>query len=180
MRRLGYLGLSLTGGAAAPLSIAIVNNAGTTVSGNAAGYRVTKSAATSNWDADAVSSTGIAGDFTIRLQVVSGSEILAGCNADPLTDSSYTSVDRALVFRLGGNVEAWEDGAMVATPSTWTSADYFFVRRVGTAIKAYKGPSTAIGAATLFYTFTASSATMFFDSSLFTPSCSFDVLFTAP
>lgn len=143
----------------------IVNRSGTSVvplGDNV--YTAEKTAGTFAWDSDAVGTVGYAGDFYLRLkQLTGGTGFYAGMNTDPLTDSSYTSIDYALVF----TGSAWlvsESGATVGS-SFGSASDYGWIWRSGTTLGYGHGATLAAAMAAPDRTLTTS-ATLYFDSSL--------------
>lgn len=165
----------------ATINPVIANHANTTVAAQGGGvYRVTKTGGVNgSADASAVSATAMPGDFTIRIQTLqTNKDIGFGVNADPLTDDSYTSIDRMLLFTAGAAVVVYENGSSVVAPASYVTSQYWFIRRTGSAIEIRVGTSTDIALSSLVANFTSLSGTLYFDSSLLGSSGAADVLIT--
>jgi hypothetical protein len=119
-----------------------------------------------DFDADAISAEAFTGDCLVRFQPKQlGSRFMIGLNADPLTDSNYTGIDRAVYFQNDNIAYFYESSVNTATFTTYNLTDWWFLRRVGTTITLWRGPTTDIAAATLIHTATALSGTISFDCS---------------
>jgi hypothetical protein len=167
------------------LNASVVADIGTTVAASPLGaswYRTTKTGGTNGaWDADAVTSVAMTADFTIIVKDAGGvGGFMMGCDVAPLTGSSYSTIDRAISWASGSTLQFLENGGAVGSAGFTLSTDYIILQRVGSAIKVYRNTVASVSGATLLYTFTPSSSTMYFDSSLNPSSASFDafVLYT--
>jgi hypothetical protein len=160
----------------------IANNANTTVTDLGSNlYRIEKTSGGAGWNADAVSTAPIAGDFLLTARALqTTANLMVGVNADPLTDSIYTSLDRQLWFASDGNVYYGEASFLGSAIGTYTASDYWFLRRVGTDVEALKGATDDVASATLAHTFNDHSATVYFDSSFDTASGQVEVKFAQP
>lgn len=142
-------------------------------------YRVNKTLTDSWGNSSVISSFGFNGDCLIRIKPIGSSdEYMVGLNIDPFTNNSYASIDRALILRATGDIEAVANGngASIATP--WTTNDYIFIQRIGSTIKAYKGINPTIDTATLIYTFADLNGLLYLDTSILKSGSTFDVLFS--
>lgn len=145
---------------------AIVNNANTTVThlGDSV-YEIEKTSGVADtYDASAVSSAGVTGDFVLRLAPVAGSANYGGgVTSDPLANDSYDTVDRlALYVPSTPEWTIFENGVQVAgglTPST-----YFWIWRIGSSLNYGRGATLGAAQASPDRTVTDSS-TLYFDSS---------------
>lgn len=149
--------------------LVIANQANTTVTSLGAGvYRAEKTAgAAATYDASAVSSTGIAGDFVLRIRALqTDKSMFIGIDAAPTVSNDHLTIDRSINFNSAGEIRGYENGTLVAGPLSYTTADYFFLQRVGTAITMSRGTGPTIATATATWTFTADASTFFFDSSI--------------
>lgn len=162
-------------------SYPIVNNNNTDVGhvGNGV-YRITKTAGVFGaYDAGAVSQTGITGDFVLQLTPAFNNNLwFAGLNTDPLTNDDYTSIDFAWGFDPG--TSQWfvfESG--VGLTSGLAHLTSVWIWRSGTAIGYGRGADLATAQASPDRT-TTSSATLYFDSSLYTTTSSFDAYLYVP
>jgi hypothetical protein len=164
--------------------IAIVANGGTIVVAAQGGgvYRISKSGGVDGtWDADAVSSVGAAGDFTLQaVPRQNGAAGIVGMNADPLTDSSYTSIDFAIDFFSDGNVTLFESNVVAGSLGPYSALQTWWIyRRSGRLYYARGGTGPAN--AEIVRGPVASSATLFFDSSIQNiNTCLIDVRLTVP
>jgi hypothetical protein len=162
--------------------IAIVNNANTAVDylGNGT-YRITKTAGAEAWDASAVSAAAIPGDLVLRIRAgQSDLDFFLGVNSDPLTDNSYASLDRGIHFVRTTALSMYENGTILLTPAVYSTSDYVFIKRVGSAITVHKGLTTDIDDASLIYTFTSLAGDLYFDSSFSSVGAIAEVSFFAP
>lgn len=152
---------------AAPAVIA--NAANTTVTDLGAGlYSIQKTGGVHlSYDASAVSSSALTGDFVIQLRA--GSTTVGGIfgvSASPTTDNDYDTIDRGLFFNDTAGARAYELGVETANVGAYTTSQYWFIRRVGTTLTLLKGASDIIDDATVQHTFTAMSGSVYFDSSI--------------
>jgi hypothetical protein len=141
-------------------------------------YEIVKvSGAASAFDADAVSSSGQTGDFVLRLRQLRliGSGIIAGVNADPTTDSTYTGIDRA--WDYFGSWQIIENATFFG--SALADATYSWIWRTSGTIGYGRGSTLATAQASPDRT-VADSNTLFFDSSLNSVGDRFEALFYVP
>lgn len=158
--------------------VAVVNRANTGVSALGGGvYRITKTGGfDDSFDAAAVSTAGIAGDFVMRAKRVgTTSRLMIGVSADTDEDTGYMGLDYALEY-TGGVLEIFERGNYRAYNTLVD--DFVWIDRVGTMLRYLCGPKRK--GATVMRTVTGVTAPLFFDSSLVTPGCAVDVRFDAP
>jgi len=145
-------------------SYAITDHANTSVVHIGSGvHTITKSANDGSFNASAVSSVGLTGDFVLRVKALDiPGGIFVGMNSDPLTDDSYTSIDFAWRNPLTTISEIWESNTQILTGIP--SGTYFWIWRVGTTLGYGRGNDLATAQASPDRT-TTSSATLYFDSS---------------
>lgn len=149
-----------------PLSagVEITNNANTTVNHlGASVYTVEKTSGAAGFNASAVSSAGITGDFVLRVKhTVAASSVFLGMNADPLTDNDFASIDYAWSNPGPTFGQIYESGSLITTLGGGT---YHWIWRTGTTLGFGRGPDIATAQASPDRTVTTS-ATLHFDSSL--------------
>ncbi|HEY0414113.1 MAG TPA: cadherin domain-containing protein [Allosphingosinicella sp.] len=142
----------------------IVNNAKTTVTdvGNGT-FQIVKTG-TNQFDASAVSSTPIAGDFVLRVKsIVNDTYGVAAMNSDPLTDAGYAGLDYLVAFTGGGQATVGENGGQALN---FTANGQLWMWRTGTTLKYGTGPDFATASTTgLLRTVTNVTAPLYFDSS---------------
>lgn len=149
----------------------IVNHSNTTVTALGGGeYQIEKTGGVNAvQDAGAVSSTGLAGDFLLTVRAMQTDKsvwVMTGTNPT----ASLGNADRThmILFDNVGQARVYTSSGLVAGPFGYSAAQYWFIRRVGTTVTILSGATAAIDSASLVYTYVAaSSATLFFDSSLF-------------
>jgi len=146
-------------------SYAITDHANTSVVHIGSGvHTITKSANDGSFNASAVSSVGLTGDFVLRVKslLINGG-IYLGMNSDPLADNTEASIDFAWnnPFSVLGNIR--ESGALIA--SGLGSSDYHWIWRVGTTLGYGRGPDIATAQASPDRTVPGTSGTLYFDSS---------------
>jgi hypothetical protein len=165
-------------------NFSIVNNVGTSVTflgGDL--FRIIKTGAGGAWDADAVSTTQISGDFVLRAQAAqTNADLQVGVRtSDPTLSSNDSSLERAVHINSGAQIGYYENGVLQATPSvSYTTSDYIFLVRVGTTLTARKGSTIDPNAATTIWTFTSLSGDVYFDSSFWTNGAQADVSMAPP
>jgi hypothetical protein len=167
----------------APTGLAIVNNNGTTVThlGDSV-YSIEKTGGTgSAYDAGAVSSSGVSGPFVLRLKhLTNGSPTNAwfgGVNNDPTTDDSHV-MDYSWVYKDGsGFWDIYEGGASQA--ANVGNDEYAWMWRTGTTLGYGRGASFNAALNSPDRTQTTS-ATLYFDSSLYGANVKIQALFYVP
>lgn len=161
-------------------ALAIVNKANTTVYHlGSSVYSVEKTGgAAATYDSDAVSSVGMASDFVLRIKPVNYTgPWMAGVNTDPLTDSSYTSLDYAMQNN-SGSWNLFESSVQVVVGIA--EATYGWIWRVGTDLFYGVGATFAIAKVSPSRTVNSVSSTLYFDSSVSGSASKFEVLFYLP
>ncbi len=149
-------GLGYTGALDATSDIKLVGR-GVTVAGNI----LTKTAGSgSAWDADAYSEYGyVGGAFASASPATATYAIMFGLNADPLTNSSYTSLDYAFFLEVDGRLLAYESGVNRGQISTYVAGDVLTVAYDGSNVRYIQnGTVVRMVAATI-------SGSLYFDSS---------------
>jgi hypothetical protein len=138
---------------------------GTTITGNT----ITKTQNTANWDADAYSKDSFTGGaYASAVAVDTVNRLMFGLNSDPTTDSSYASLDYAILLEAGNNpivVQVYESGNFRGSFGAWVAGDVLAVVYDGSSVKYLKNGG-------VFYTSTIGSApnqVLYFDSSFNTP-----------
>lgn len=139
-------------------------------------YRIEKTAGGATWDASVYASISFPGDFLARCRPVqTNADFMFGVDPSPTDGASYTHIDRVLHFSSGGTVTPYEAGVPGTGLGAYTAAQYWFIRRLGTAVEVLRGLTTEVDNATLVHTFTAHSSALFVDSSLNTLNGQFEV-----
>jgi hypothetical protein len=138
---------------------------GVVVTGNSA----TKASGNPNWDSDAYSKDSFTGGAYASIAAAdTTSRVMFGLNSDPVTDSSYSSLDYALYFDTTTTplvVSVYESGTFKASFGAWVAGDVYAILYDGSSVKYLKNGA-------VFYTSTSTTAgnpnqTFFFDSSFF-------------
>lgn len=144
--------------------IPIINNVNTTVTNDGAGvYTIEKTSGVDNsYDASAVSSVGVSGDFVLRLEEQTNTGDFLGLSVNPLV-SDDANIDFAwqLYTGLGWRPEK----NSVAQTGFLTPAAYAWIWRIGSTLYWGRGSTLADAQASPDFTDT-SSATLKFDSTL--------------
>jgi hypothetical protein len=160
-------------------TLEIVNNANTTVTYQGGGaYWVEKTSGAAAYDAGAVSNVGVAGDFVLRLlPIANTTDSMAGVNSDPLTDNTLSSIDFGFAFVGTTSASIYESGGFISTGNALST--YYWIWRTGTTLGYGTGADLTTAQASPFRT-TISSATLYFDSALFTSGAKFEAYFYRP
>lgn len=150
-------------------SYAIVNNNNTLVTHIGDGVHIIqKTTGTAGYDASAVSSVGLGGDFVLRIKITGTptGNYGAGMDNAPTGSDSYDAIDHEW-FRNTGLAEwyVFENSAGPIT-AAFTDATYAWIWRTGTTIGYGRGATLATAQAAPDRTVT-DSATLFFDSTFF-------------
>lgn len=152
---------------AAPANtFAIVDNGNTQVVHLGSGvYSIEKIAGSSGvYDAGAVSSSGIADDFVVRLEEAGGTgSYLAGASDTPLADNDYPSIDYSwLLFQASFGWRVFTG----PNPQTgyFAPQTYAWIWRTGTDVFWGRGATLADAKAAPDYTVAGSTGTFYFDS----------------
>ncbi len=158
--------------------VAVVNRANTSVSALGGGvWRITKTGGfADSFDAAAVSTAGIAGDFVLRAKRVGGSaRLMVGVAVNADEDTGYVGIDYSAAYR-DGVIEVFERGDY----RTYTDlvGGFLWIDRVGSMLRYRCGAKRKD--ATVIRTVSGVTAPLFFDSSLVTPGCAVDVRFDVP
>ncbi len=128
------------------------------------GNSVRKSINTLAWDADAYSNESYVGGAYASVTVgETNTNRMFGLNTDPLTDGSYTSLDRAVYMQDNGQLSIFEGGGPVMSPIPYATGDELTVSYDGSFFR-YLQNGTVVYAAAATVT-----GRLFFDSSLYTP-----------
>lgn len=160
---------------AVPVVVPMANRANATIAPQGSGvYRVTKGGAVSAWDTWGVSATPFSGDFIVACQPRIVGDYFFSVDPNPAIVTSGLSTARGIVF-APTQINFVENGA-VATVASYTTSDYWFLRRVGTSISVWKGQTNDIRTASLVYTFTGLAGDLYLSCGFYTPSASMDLL----
>lgn len=100
-------------------------------------------------------------------------EIMIGLNADPITNSSYTSIDFAWQFRSDGQCEIHEAGVSQGLQGTYTTQTELAITYDGSNARYYKDR-------VLIKTTAASNLVLFADSSFYSPGSALNSLHFGP
>jgi hypothetical protein len=156
---------------------AIVNAANCAVAAAPGGtWVVTKTGGTDGVsDASAVSSTGISGDFVLRVRPLGTGLCYLGVSANPGAGVSEATIERALQLNAG-LVRICESG--VLRPGSFALATYAWIRRSSGVLQYLIGPLLATAA--VRRTVGDSGAPLFFDSAIATAGLAVEVKFAPP
>lgn len=100
-----------------------------------AGNTITRTQTLGTWDGECYSVYGYRGGAFVSAspgQLDQG--IMFGLNVDPLTNSSYTSLDHAFYLHPSGICEIWEDGLAVSAHGAYLTTDVFSVLYDGSSV----------------------------------------------
>lgn len=142
-------------------ALQIVPNVGTGVAdlgGNI--FQIEKLTGGTVYNADAVGTVALAGDFVLRAGVPSLGRWAAGFNIDPLTDSNFTSIDYALLYNAGWFV--FESGVQIGSGVGGT---FGWIWRQGTTLNYGVGADFTTAFSAPLRTVAGVSAPLYFDSS---------------
>ena len=158
--------------------VAIVARANTGVTAIGGGaYRIVKTGGfDESFDAAAVSTVAVAGDFVLRAQRVGDSaRLMVGVAVNADADTGYVGIDYSAAWR-GGVIEIFERGEYRAY--TDAIGGYLWIDRVGSTLRYACGPRRRD--ARVIRTVAEVTAPLAFDCSLVTPGSAVDVRFDAP
>jgi hypothetical protein len=131
-------------------------------------FRIANTAINLGWSADAISGP-LPTDFLIRCKPERRDVwTIFGVTAAPTTSAANTELEaaggRAIKFSDTGTVLVADAGAATSYGAV-AAGEYFFLERIGSTVKGYRGPTTDLADATPFHTFTALTGTQYFDCS---------------
>lgn len=129
------------------------------------GSTVTKNGGAAAWDSDAYSRDGYLGGAACSFVAAqTNAEIMAGLNADPAADSSFTSIDAAWYLTATAQCFVYENGAPITSVlHAYAAGDIFSVTYDGTNARYFHN---GILHRTVAFT---PSVPIYFDSSIGTP-----------
>lgn len=160
---------------------AIVVGTNTSVAQQSDGlYRITKTAGGTPWTADARGAVAATGDFILEVKPAQNNQpLIAGVSTAPATSSGNGEIAYGIYLDFG-NIYNWPAGTSI-NYGTYSAGDHIWMARVGNTISYYKGASfaAATAAGALGTVGGVSTATMYFDSTLYTVGSAMDVGFTA-
>jgi len=126
-------------------------------------------------DASAVSATGIAGDFVLRVKPLGTGLCFAGVSAAPGAGIAEATIDRA--FQIGGGLcRIVESGSF--RPGSFPLATYAWMRRSGGSLDYLTGPLLATAA--VRRTVAVGTGPLFFDSTILAAGLAIEVKFDLP
>jgi hypothetical protein len=161
--------------------VLLVNNANTTVTHLGGGWqRITKTSGIADWDADAISSVGLVGNFVVECfdPAGGGFNMEIGVSDDAAASSFFTSVDYGWHFRGFSGARATTRNGTVTVDGFTDSGGHYFLQRIGTTLFWKQGFDLA--SAITVDTQTGVSGTLFVDSSLVEVGAAADVYVYEP
>lgn len=127
------LAVSLTGRVVAAEDVVLLFRGTAEAYGNRIGK---PSGAESTWDSDAYSRDGYRGGaFVSFVPEQTTDSLMVGLNSDPLTNSTYTSIDYAMYCRNTGVLSAYESGSFVQDLGTYAAGDALSVAYDGSRVR---------------------------------------------
>lgn len=139
--------------------VSLIAGTGMVLSANGA----SRTAAVDAWDAHVYSKDGFAGGaYATARPVTNNRALMFGLNADPLLNTSYTSLDYAISCKTDGTLEAWKNNVMQSSLGAYTSSDLLSVSYDGSAVRWIKNGVTLLSQAV------TDTNVLCFDSSFFT------------
>ena len=120
----------------AAAGVVLVNHAGVTITGNT----VKKTSTSGAYDAGFYSKDGYTGGAYVSWSMSNATDIvIVGLNTDPVTDTSYTSIDYGLLCYNDGKLYAYESGNQQgAALGTRAADDVYAVTYDGTNVRYYQ------------------------------------------
>lgn len=124
---------------------------------------IRKVGGSSAWDSDAYSPTIYRnGAFLSFRPDQTNASVMVALNSDPTTDQNYTSLDYAWYLTEAGGAEIFESGTQIAVVGAYTTASVFTIKHDGKFVR-YEMSGQLIRQTPV------TSATLFFDTSFYTP-----------
>ncbi|MES2442158.1 MAG: LysM peptidoglycan-binding domain-containing protein [Pseudomonadota bacterium] len=163
-----------------PASPAIVNGANTSVAQQSDGlYRITKTGGGTGPDADARGAVAATGDFVLEIKPLQNNQpVIIGASTAPATSSGMSDMAYGIYLDFG-TIWNWPAGTAISY-GAYSAGDHIFMERVGSTLNYYKGANLAAAkaAGALGTVAGVSTATMYFDSTLYAVGSQFEVGFT--
>lgn len=163
-----------SGGSGSYQTLTFTASGNLTVTGNGTNTVSIFRTSGAGWDAHAYTTTGFTAPCTLEFNKQAGatdngvSYAMIGWNADPTTDTSYTSLDYTSYPYRTGVYEVYNNGTQVLASGTWSTANKFYIV-YGTdgLIRHYNG-------STLLYTSPSyGTGTVYVDSSIYSTDATF-------
>jgi hypothetical protein len=152
-------GLGYTGALNASADISLVPRVYAAVAGNS----ISKTASGGSWDSDVYSKESFTGGaFASAVAPNTSTHTMFGLNTDPLTDSSFTSLDYAWYVQPGGGLVVYQSGAAVLSGLTYVAGDVFTITYDGLNVNYYQNGVLRYGPVLV-----GSGLKLYFDSSLY-------------
>lgn len=154
----------------------------TVVVGGTGTTTVQKTSGIDGYNASAVSGTALSGDFTLRIKHLqngtTANAYFAGVNSDPLTDDAQTGIDYCFLRAEGASTwQIWESNSQknlgLADQTycwIWRRNGVLYYGRGALLSTAQAAPDRSV----------PTTATLFFDSSLYSVNDKFEVFLTIP
>lgn len=128
---------------AVPDGLTIANKASTTVTAAAPYWNVERTTGGGAYDAAAISTDGIVGDFLVTIRRLAGT-FIAGVSADPTLDNGFGNIIGFL--STGAAINAYSYGADVGGP--FANKEFMFLRwdtAVDSLMRLYTGDTAVFG-----------------------------------
>jgi Ca2+-binding RTX toxin-like protein len=146
-------------------SLSLVTAKGAVVADKTGGVFEIASISSVYMDNSVVSTTGFAGDFVLRARGIrSETYSIVGMNSDPRENTSYTSMDHAIIIHRDGQAYIFENGSMLGSVPL---NGQVWMWRKGSTLQYGVGPdfATASLPINVFRTVENVTGTLYFDSS---------------
>jgi hypothetical protein len=128
----------------------------------------TKSGGANGWDSQVYSTEGYITNVYVSCSAAqTNGHIMFGLNSDPTTNANYSTLDYAIYFTGGGNIEIYESNVEISTHGTYATTDIFSIVYDGTHIIYYKNNTILRRVARAI-----STTKLYFDTSFYTPNSS--------
>ncbi|MEJ7745919.1 MAG: hypothetical protein WKF61_04020 [Luteimonas sp.] len=103
------------------------------------GTSIRRNAAGTAWDSDAYTTASYVGGAYASAQAgqTNGSAMFS-LNTDPVTNSSYETLDYAWFFASDATLQIYENGGLIGSYGTYTTADFCSVQYDGSNVRYYK------------------------------------------
>ena len=152
-----------------PPDFVLVDRAFTTITAlGGAEFRIQRNTGGNTWDASAVGTTALTGDFILRfIPEQNNLHFMVGVDADPAADDGYTSIDIDLFFEASTYaVDSFSAGVTpIPFAVAYSPGDTWFLRRSGSTVTIGHGGTDGVTGITVVGTYTKA-GTLYFDSCL--------------
>ena len=147
-------------------NLTITNNGTTSVD-------IAKTQGSGSWDTHAYVATGYTAPVTMEFNKLAdagdngGSYAMIAWNADPTTDSSYSSLDHASYPFMQNAYHVYNNGSNPLNSGVWSSASKFYL------VYATNGYMYHYNGSTLLYSANYGSGTVYIDTSFYSPNATY-------